>query len=70
MTSVFKELDFDVIQLLYGFVLLALALMIAVSFVGNVYMLTAAVCLLLITDGLPNFVIGAKNLGKKQEKAP
>jgi hypothetical protein len=68
MTTLFKEPDFDAIQLLYGFTLLAIAIVIAVSLVGNVYMLTAAVCLLLIKDGMPNFVVGCMNLGKNKEK--
>jgi ABC-type transport system involved in multi-copper enzyme maturation permease subunit len=64
----FKEPDYDAIQLLYGFVLLALAVMLATYLFGNIYMLTAVVCLLLIKDGFPNFIVGALKIAKPKEK--
>lgn len=70
MTELFKELDYDVVQVLYGFTLLATALVVATVLVGNVYALTGVLCLLLIKDGLPNFIIGAMKLGKPKEKKP
>lgn len=69
MSTLFKEVDFDTIQLMYGFVLLVLALMLATVLVGNVYALTAVVCALLIKDGLPNFIIGFKNTSAPQKTA-
>lgn len=63
--SLFERVDFEAVQLMYGFVLLALALVAALLLPGNVQMLTAIVCLLLIKDGLPNFVVGFMSLGQK-----
>lgn len=56
--SLFKEPDYNTVQFLYGFVLIALAVIMTVFMPGNVYVLTGAVALLLIKDGLPNLVIG------------
>jgi len=66
--ELFKEPDYDAIQILYGFILLALAVVLATYMFGNIHMLTAVVCLLLIKDGFPNFIIGAMKIGKPKEK--
>jgi len=68
MADLFKEPDYNAIQLLYGFVLLSLAVLLATMLFGNIYMLTAVVCLLLIKDGFPNFIVGALKIGKPKEK--
>lgn len=70
MSELFQEIDYDVVQVLYGFTLLALAVALATALVGNVYALTGVLCLLLIKDGLPNFIVGAMKLGKPKEKKP
>jgi hypothetical protein len=66
MEGFFKEPDFDTIQMLYGFVLLAAAIICALS--PNVAILTGVVCMLLIKDGLPNFVVGAKKISERKDK--
>lgn len=70
MVEMFKEPDYDVVQVLYGFTLIALAIALATMLVGNVYALTGVLCMLLIKDGLPNFIVGAMKLGKPKEKKP
>ena len=52
----------SLIEFVFGLVFLLIALVIGFALVGNVYALTAAVVMLLIKDGLPNAVIGGKNL--------
>ena len=66
MTNFFKEPDFDTIQMLYGFVLLAAAIICALA--PNIAILTGVVCMLLIKDGLPNFVVGAKKISERKDK--
>ena len=71
MPTIFREEDFSTIQLWYGFVLLVLAVLVGTVLVGNVYVITAAVCALLIKDGLPNFIMGVKTyLDKAPRAAP
>lgn len=61
-----KESDSNTIQLLYGFILIVLALILACLYVGDTIVLTAIVAMLLIKDGLPNFVHGARKIIKKE----
>lgn len=60
------ESDSNTIQLLYGFVLIALALILAVLYVGDTIVLTAIVAMLLIKDGFPNLIYGARKMIKKE----
>lgn len=70
--AIFKDPDFDATQLLYGFVLIALAIVITTIGLGNVVLLSAVLALLLIKDGMPNFVVGAMKvahqMGLKEKK--
>ena len=68
MPDLFKEPDYNGIQLLYGFVLLSIAVMMATYLFGNVYAITAVVCMLLIKDGFPNFIIGARKVANGHDK--
>lgn len=62
-----KEADSNTIQMLYGFALCAIAVIMSLWFVGNVLVITAAVALLLVKDGLPNFIIGVKNVAEAKK---
>ena len=64
MNTLFTEPDFNTVQMLYGFVLLAAAF-VAVTMPNDVVMLTGFVALLLIKDGLPNFIIGAMTVASR-----
>jgi len=66
--ELFKEPDYDAIQLVYGFVLLVLAVLLATVLFGNVIAITAIVCLLLIKDGFPNLIVGFTKVGTPKEK--
>lgn len=66
MEGFFKEPDFDTIQMLYGFVLLSAAIICALA--PNLAILTGMVCLLLIKDGLPNFIVGAMKIAGRKDK--
>lgn len=66
MPNVFEDTDFNAVQLLYGFVLIAAALIIGTALAGNVAALTAVVCLLLLKDGFPNFIIGVKKISARK----
>lgn len=69
---IFRDPDFDATQLFYGFVLIALAILITTVGLGNVVLLSAVLALMLIKDGMPNFVIGAMKvahqMGIKEKK--
>ena len=69
MPDIFEEQDFDVVQLMYGFVLIASAMLAATVLVGNILALTGFVCLMLLKDGLPNFFIGAMKVSKRKKVA-
>lgn len=65
---VFTDMDFDTIQMLFGFILIAAALVTA--FFPSVPVVAGMVCLLLLKDGIPNFVNGFVQLamqGRKQK---
>ena len=62
-----NDKDQSAIQMLYGFALCALALITALWFVGNIYVITAIVAYLLIKDGMPNFVMGLKCITEKKK---
>lgn len=64
--NVFKEVDYNTVQLMYGFVLLAIAAIIAVF--PSLPAVTGAVCLLLIKDGLPNLVVGMKKIAEAKKE--
>jgi len=68
METIFKEPDFNTIQLLFGFILTVLAVIITTVAIGNVDMLSAVVALLLLKDGVPNLIVGAMAIAKKPEK--
>lgn len=65
--GIFSEPDYDVVQLLYGVVLLVAAYFVAIVAPGDVYVLTGLIALLLIKDGLPNFIMGAMRIGKAKK---
>jgi len=64
--NIFTEPDFDVVQTLYGFILLAGAVVLAVE--PSIPVLAGLVCLLLIKDGLPNFIVGGMAVARKGGK--
>lgn len=66
MPNVFEDTDFDTVQVMYGFVLIARASIIGTALAGNVAALTAVVCLLLLKDGFPNFIIGVKKISARK----
>lgn len=68
MSEIFKPVDFDAVQLMYGFVLIAAAMVLAIMTPGNVFVLTGFVCLLLLKDGIPNLVVGFMKLSSKKDK--
>lgn len=68
MTTIFKEPDYNTIQMLYGFLLVVLAVLATTILMGNVVLLTAIVAMILLKDGIPNLVMGALAIGKKPEK--
>ena len=64
--NIFTEPDFDVVQTLYGFILLAGAIVAATN--PTLPIVTGMVCLLLIKDGLPNFIVGGMGVARKGGK--
>lgn len=68
MSTLLDETDFDTVQLMYGFVLIASALVLSVALAGNVYALTGLVCLLLLKDGIPNFIVSALKISRRKDK--
>lgn len=68
MSTLLDETDFDTVQLMYGFVLIASALVLSVALAGNVYALTGLVCLLLLKDGIPNFIVSVLKISRRKDK--
>lgn len=67
-TANIVDLDQNTIQLLFGVVYVLLAALIATSFLGNIMILTAVVVLMLLVNGVPNMIMGIKNMwGKRND---
>lgn len=69
MSTFFKDVDFEAVQLMYGFILCVLAILIATVMFGNIVMLTVVVAFLLLKDGIPNLSMGFVKLGAGGKKA-
>ena len=65
--NLLTDKDADVIKMLYCFVICSISVVLAVVFPGNVWVLTAIVAMLLIKDGMPNFVVGLTKITEKKK---